>query len=226
MKTKTKKNIIKAVVGTAVAGVVAFAGWLGCAFWGNPLEMHKLSKAAEEYVEKKYPDENYEISKCTFDWKLGNYYVTAQSPTSEDTRFTIRSDYDGGFTDNHSAETFQRNAVERFLDALKEDVRLLFEDEFGSNIELTVGIISDDESPVVAIDQLVDLENFPWEISIQMRTNKGDKTEDEMVEETVDRIAKTLGDKYTVGEYTFYYSRGDGGNNWVTLTAEEAARIQ
>lgn len=220
MKNKTKKKIIGAVVGTTTAGVIAFAGWVGCAFFGNPVTKYQICKSAEEYVAEKYPDENFEIVKCTYDFKSCDYYVTAQSPTSEDTRFSIWQYSDGSVEDNYLTQPIN-NTIARFGDAMREEVEPLLEEEFGNNTELFVRVMCEENTQVVFLDQPVDLDNFPFEIKIQLKTFKGDKTEDEMVQETVDRINKAINGKYTVGEYTFYYPRGDGGNTWITVTAEE-----
>lgn len=114
------KKIIKIIA--ALVAVVLLVGILLLAnsLLGNPISQMLAARGAESYVAETYPDLELVLSKPTYSFKFGHYFVNAQSSTSIDTHFTLYfnawgkltyEDYEGrvaglGNTRNRVAELY------------------------------------------------------------------------------------------------------------------------
>lgn len=227
MKNITKKKIIGAVIGTAAAGVIAFAGFMGNEIFGNPISERIVQKSAVVYLEENYPDLNYEIIRNGYDFKSMNYYVVVQSLDSEDTRFWLSCSKDGKhITDDYDWRP-KINAEGRFASAASNDIEPKLINEFGEKAEVWVHVETDNavESGVISLDQPVDLDNFPFEIDVNLKVFSEDgQVDEEQIAETVKRIDKVVDGKYTVCEYSIgiWNSEGSEYIDSVYISTEEA----
>lgn len=87
MKKYTKWVCI--VLFIAVLAVVLF---FANAFFGNPISKNIARINASRYLEENFTDCNFQISNVGHDMKTGGYYAFVDSPTSQDSYFTIYFD--------------------------------------------------------------------------------------------------------------------------------------
>ena len=66
-----KKKILVAL--GVVFGIICCYFLLG--IFGNPVSKHMVTTNAKEYIQSKWPDENYDIESVQYDFKTSNYYV-------------------------------------------------------------------------------------------------------------------------------------------------------
>ena len=99
-----KKRILKitafclAIV--LIIGICSFANGLV----GNPISKMMARRTAENYLEAKYADIDYEIETVAYNFKDGGYYAHIVSPSSIDSHFTLRISMKGKLTyDDYSS---------------------------------------------------------------------------------------------------------------------------
>ena len=74
---------ISIIVATALVLYIAFA------FFGNPMSYLIAKKNASNFMEENFGDSHFKISHVNHDFKTGSYYAYVDSPTSQDSYFTI-----------------------------------------------------------------------------------------------------------------------------------------
>lgn len=88
MKTKTKKILAFA------AGMILLVSvlWYASLFLGNPVSWLLAKHTAQKRLAEQYSETDYKIESVNYSFKDGNYHALVQSPSSEDTRFTLVMD--------------------------------------------------------------------------------------------------------------------------------------
>ena len=99
------------------------------AFFGNPVSKMLVTKNAEKYIQKNYPDENYAIDYVAYDFKTSDYYVKAVSPDGVDRHFSLRGSWGGRITfDTYESSVADKwNTAERINDEYRKTVDKVFE---------------------------------------------------------------------------------------------------
>lgn len=88
IELKNKKLLKIAAFITAVLLIIGLCV-LANMFVGNPVSRILASKAAEEYLEKNFPDTPYFVDKVDYSFKDGSYYARILLPGSRDNNFNI-----------------------------------------------------------------------------------------------------------------------------------------
>lgn len=88
MKKKILKTVAVIISIVLVIGVCVIAN----AFVGNPISKHIATNTAENHLEEKYSDRDFEIEKVIYNLKDGNYHAFIKSPSSIDSHFTVLID--------------------------------------------------------------------------------------------------------------------------------------
>lgn len=108
MDPRAKKicKIFALVIALVLAGgVLMFAN----ALVGNPISKAIVKHRAETFLEERFSDTDYAISKIDYNFKDGDYYVRITSPTSEDSAFSISYTMSG----KYKYDTYDQNVVGR-----------------------------------------------------------------------------------------------------------------
>ncbi len=206
MKAKIKK-VIKVVV--AIAAITAVA-LIGNEFVGNPITKYRVVRHAEEYIKNTYPGTDYVITDTYYEFKNCDYYVEVESAENDDIEFKLTYKRDGRFVDDDFEFQLALKAESRFNEALSADLeqklREEFEEENGGVINITYGVKIYIEGYSISemakyYDEPVDLDNFPFEIDVNVTVRFEDSSE-EKVNEVIDRVNKIIDGKYIVNEYT------------------------
>lgn len=87
-----RKKILKIIAAVVALALLAMILLLANGLLGNPISKAMVAYTAKNYVVKTYPELELELSKPFYNFKTGGYSVTAQSPTSIDTHFTLSLD--------------------------------------------------------------------------------------------------------------------------------------
>lgn len=87
-----KKKVLKIVALIIAIALIVGVCWFANALNGNPISKMLAEKAADAYLEEKFPDTDYYIEKLGFSFKFTGYYAHVRSQTSIDTQFTLEID--------------------------------------------------------------------------------------------------------------------------------------
>ncbi len=90
-----KKKGLKIAALVIALLIVAGIGWFANALVGNPVSKWLATRTAERYLQEQYKDTDFEIETVGFNFKNIDYYVHVMSPSSEDSRFSLRIDMVG-----------------------------------------------------------------------------------------------------------------------------------
>lgn len=104
MKFKKK---IAFIVGTILTLLLIL---IYISFNGNFISNFLVSHCAEDYLEEKYSQYDYQLQEVQYSFKDGLYYAKIISPTSEDSRFSISYDWLG----NLQWDSYESDVLEKF----------------------------------------------------------------------------------------------------------------
>ena len=116
-----KKKILVAL--GVVFGIICCYFLLG--IFGNPVSKHLVTTNAKEYIQAKWPDENYSIESVQYDFKTSNYYVSVKAPDSVDNGFTLY----GGLNGEITFDTYDTAVVKKWNTANR------INEEYGKSVE-------------------------------------------------------------------------------------------
>ena len=85
MKKKVLRISALVLAVMMIIGVCFFANSLV----GNPISKALAKNTAENYLEEKYGDKDYELEDVSYSFKDGYYYAHVSSPSSIDTSFSL-----------------------------------------------------------------------------------------------------------------------------------------
>lgn len=83
------KNVTKWLSILFCVAIVTLLIYFANAFLGNPVCWTIARTNASKYLEENFGDSNFQISEVSHDIKTGGYYAFIDSPTSQDSYFTI-----------------------------------------------------------------------------------------------------------------------------------------
>lgn len=129
MKKSTK--IVLTVISVIILSVVLF---FVCAFFGNPVSYLLAKNSADDYVEAKYSDSNFEIEKIGYDFKTTGYYANVVNPDSEDSYFSVYFDllgrpvYDTYENITNGWNTYMRleDEYRELVDSVEDEIKKTF----------------------------------------------------------------------------------------------------
>lgn len=129
MKKSTK--IVFTVISVIILSVILY---FACAFFGNPVSYLLAKNSADDYVEAKYSDSNFEIEKIGYDFKSTGYYANVVNPDSEDSYFSVYFDllgrpvYDTYENITDGWNTFMRleNEYRKLTDSVEDEIKKSF----------------------------------------------------------------------------------------------------
>lgn len=101
------------------------------AFFGNPVSEMLVTKNAKEYIQEKYPKENYTVDYVAYDFKTSDYHVAVVSPDGVDRHFSLRGSWGGRITfDTYESSVAEKwNTATRLDDEYRKAVDAVFESE-------------------------------------------------------------------------------------------------
>ena len=104
------KKFTKMLCRISIIAVAALVLYIAFAFFGNPISYLLAKKNARSFMEENFGDSHFQVTKVAYDFKTGSYYAYVDSPTSQDSYFTIYFDEWGRYrydsyediTNNHT----------------------------------------------------------------------------------------------------------------------------
>ena len=86
------KQFFKWLGRTLCLAMAAILVYIGLAFFGNPVSWTIAKINTSRYMEQNFGDSHFQVSKVGYNFKTGGYYAFIDSPTSQDSYFTIEFD--------------------------------------------------------------------------------------------------------------------------------------
>ena len=84
-----KKKILKWTALVLALALLGFLGFFANAMLGNPISKLLADRAAERYLQERFPGTDYVIDHTNFSFKDSCYHAFVESPTSTDTYFSV-----------------------------------------------------------------------------------------------------------------------------------------
>lgn len=138
------KKTLKALGIFLAIAFVATALFFVNAFFGNPVSAFLAKHGAQNYLEKHYCETDYYIEKVSFNFKDTNYHAFIQSPTSQDSSFSLTLGMNGKvWYDTYEDRVLNRfNTAQRITTAYRAAVDSVIESEdFPYNAHIAFGDI-------------------------------------------------------------------------------------
>lgn len=183
---KLKKMLVAIVALVLIAGLgIVFNG-----FMGNPISNVLAKKAAQQYIDANYSGLNLQIEDCYYNFKLSQYLVLAQSPTSQDTAFSVY--VTGGGTvlgDDYEFEVVKVSTTfSRLNGEMREYAETYLAPKLDYDIEhIDLGFIRGSAPWGLQLDTKLDIHNPPGPLVATLDIVTDDLTYDKMAQ-----VAKSL----------------------------------
>ncbi len=103
-----KKKVFKIIAFVVAVGLLIGVCVIANALVGNPVSKALTQKNVQTYLSENYADENYEIVKNAYDFKIGGYYVEVAVADSLDRHFIIYTNFFG----NISHTTYESDVIQ------------------------------------------------------------------------------------------------------------------
>lgn len=84
-----KKKILKIAALVVALALIVGVCWFANGLVGNPISKMLATKAAENYLEEKFPGKDFELERVTFSFKDTKYHAYIVSPSSIDSSFSL-----------------------------------------------------------------------------------------------------------------------------------------
>lgn len=124
-----KKKILKIVAFVIAVILIAGVAWFANGLVGNPISKHLATKAAEGYIEEKFPNSDFELERVSFSFKDTKYHAYIVSPSSADSSFSLTISMGGkivwDYYENNVLSGW--NTARRLGDAYRESVDQVLE---------------------------------------------------------------------------------------------------
>lgn len=216
----------KVVYGAVLVLLVSFIFWIYSGFNGNPIKKVQAEKDMKSYLQKNYPDKDFQLGPVTYSMKFGSYDAVVTSKGDSNISFTLSWRKKAKVMYDEYIEKYAKDETlsKKFANEITERLKIILKDKLkdfndaGSEIYIKKGAYSSTESYRKDMPEKVDL----W---VEM---KGDKIpEEEFVERCViarDEIAK---EGYKIEGYYFSYMvnfEGDakgGGEQLYSISLRE-----
>ena len=86
------KKLIKWLCIIFIVAILALVLYFAFAFFGNPVSWTIARINSSRYLEENFGDSHFQINKVGYNFKTGGYYAYIDSPTSQDSYFTVYFD--------------------------------------------------------------------------------------------------------------------------------------
>ena len=124
-----KKKILKIVAFVIAVILIAGVAWFANGLVGNPISKHLATKAAEGYIEEKFPNSDFELERVSFSFKDTKYHAYIVSPSSADSSFSLTISMGGkivwDYYENNVLSGW--NTARRLGDAYRESIDQVLE---------------------------------------------------------------------------------------------------
>lgn len=80
-------------------------------FKGNPITKVITASKAKDYVESKWPGEEFTVSRAVYNFKFKEYVCRVQSLSSEDTAFKVYRSQKGELRDSYKEDVMERGST-------------------------------------------------------------------------------------------------------------------
>ena len=115
------KKIIHRICIIMCAALIIFSLYFILAFFGNPVSWTIARINTSRYMEENFGDSHFQINRVGYNFKTGGYYAFIDSPTSQDSYFTIYFDGWGRYRlDTYENVTNGSNTLSRIDREYKE----------------------------------------------------------------------------------------------------------
>lgn len=213
-----KKKALKITAAAAAVLIIVFILSIYNAFCGNIFSAMYAKNQIEKYIDKTYPDNNYDISDAKFNFKFGEYNCRITDPDSADGSFTATYESDGNITDSYKNVTDLDNTLMRLDDEFRKDIEPLLDRYFDENgKEFGFGTVIEDkeaDKSKLYLDMKADPKNMPIKtyivVSFESNSNK-----------SLGRIQTIAKDLKTLGYRIDYYSFFDNDNYFQYVPTQE-----
>lgn len=123
------KKIKRVIAGVVGIGMIIVLLLFVNSLTGNPISKAIAKKSAIKYVEANYADLDVNYVRCGYSFKNGRYIVFFQSPTSEDTAFSVETASNGKVKyDNYESSVVNKfNTFTRLSDELYKVTKTILE---------------------------------------------------------------------------------------------------
>ena len=165
MKTKTRRilKILAAVLAFALIILILAAA---DSLVGNPISRAMAQHSIEKYVEETYPDLELTVDRARYNFKFGEYFAIASSPTSQDTFFAVHWRSGKVAWDDYESNVLQRsNTYFRLCRAYRDAVEPLIEEGLPWDFDM---VLADLDSSGELDPQLLplDMEADPYHLPL------------------------------------------------------------
>lgn len=147
-----KSKIFKIIALCFVLLLILLVLWFVDGFYGNPISKKISNRSIEDYIEKTYPNNQYEIADAKYNFKSNGYYSEVSLPGSIDIHFRVSTRRNGKI----SYDSYQSEVV------YKQNVFRRINDEYRKRV-----------------DEVVEAQEFPYPGYIKFGEIMGDRTVDE-----------------------------------------------
>lgn len=165
-----KKKSLRILAGSVAIFLIALLIFVTNSFVGNPISKMIAKNAIHNHVEENFANMDLEITDVIYSFKFGEYIAHANSPTSEDTNFSLT--YRGGnVVDNYEMSVLDKwNTYSRIEEEYSDFVKPIIEENFPYEIEmLFVSLIKNEEdNEKLTLDMEVDFYQMPLSSSLSI----------------------------------------------------------
>lgn len=217
-----KKNLLKII---AAIGAVSMLMFFYCVFCGNIFDSIEAKKEITEYISENYPDENYEISSASYDFKMKDYTCQIIDPNSEDRSFTATYSSDGSITDTYDCIDDMTNTLSRLNNALYDATEPILR-KYIRGSEYIYCRLKDFE--VLDTSRLyLDMPCDPKNMEVETELIAWLDSNPDKAFKRLKKIAKELQNKgYRIDYYSFFLDYGDEFDQYSLVPKEKLLNAQ
>lgn len=212
-----KKKYLKMIAAVSAILLIISILFIYNAFCGNIFSAMYAKGQIEKYIDKTYPNNDYEISDAVYNYKFSEYYCQITDPNSEDGSFTATYGDDGIISDSYTDVTSLDNTLMRLEDGFRKDVEPILDRYFKDEDEFGFGTIIEGKNidkSKLKLDMKFDPKNMPIDTYIVASFKSAP-------EKTLGRIQEIAKDLKALGYRIDYYVFFDDGNYFEYVPTEE-----
>ena len=113
--------------------------YIAAAFFGNPISLLTAKYNTSRYLEEHFGDSHFQVNKVGYNFKTGGYYAHINSPSSQDSYFTLYFDGWGRYRYDTYENITNKNTT---LSRLDNQYRELVEERFNeTNTPYDISIV-------------------------------------------------------------------------------------
>lgn len=167
-----KQRISKILAASLAFLLIGLLLYITNSFTGNPISATIATYKIKAYAKQNYPDENFTISKASYNFKGASYYSKVSSKTSKDTTFNI-SVRNGKVSDDYESEvTSHMTTYRRLSNSYNDTIEDIVNKDFPYKTTIVIGDFgkSDAEMNKLTLDMPYDPSNLPSDTTVTVYT--------------------------------------------------------